>query len=334
MAEGFVIFRDPETGETHGWKGDYSAFKPDSGFGDFQFFVQPWDSTTRPQVLTAKKISAGLEESLDWVKTMNLYPSGPMRDIGFEEYVSHVGFIKTGIAQGDFEKVVASRSETFQNKGVNFKEIFQKLCISYPGAMVYMVYHPGWGCWMGATPEKLLIFNQGYASITALAGTLYHENQNWSDKEKYEQSIIEKFILEILEKRGIQILEKSTAREVRQGAMAHLHSKITFPSSIPDLGDLLAAIHPSPAVCGYPQKESMMFIDRFENLERELFTGWLGWCIDGKFNSWVNLRCARIYRDFVRVFAGCGINSLSVAESEWLESEAKMKIIGDFIKAG
>ncbi len=266
----------------------------------------------------------------NWVDEMELRPAGRTYDLNEEEFTLYLNFIKTGIIQGDFEKVVASRTATLDLTTPDPIKIFSKACDAYPAAFVYMLYHPGWGCWLGASPEKFTIARNTTVEISAVAGTLFQKKSNWTPKEELEQSVIEKYYDELLAARGITPSSHSARTELSQGNIKHLVSNYVFDMDPGDFNQFLRDMHPTPAVCGYPKKEAMMFIERFEDLERELFTGWLGWGQKNEFKSYVNLRCCRLYSDKVRFFAGCGINAQSNPKTEWLETEAKLDIMRRF----
>ena len=93
---------------------------------------------------------------------------------------------------------------------------------------------------------------------------------------------------------------------------------------------LVKAISPTPAVGGYPQKESVEWLLKNELHNRELFTGFIGPKTNHKLLLLVNLRCAKITQNQPLYFAGCGVNSGSEVQKEWLETEAKMNVIRSY----
>ena len=88
--------------------------------------------------------------------------------------------------------------------------------------------------------------------------------------------------------------------------------------------DLLAAMHPTPAVCGVPTAAAREAIAELEDFDREYFTGAVGWCDAAGDGEWaVTIRCAEVEGRDVRLFAGAGIVAASDPSSEVRETAAK-----------
>ena len=98
--------------------------------------------------------------------------------------------------------------------------------------------------------------------------------------------------------------------------------------------DLANDLHPTPAVGGRPLKMACEFIMHNESFNREYFTGYLG--VESASGSayYVNLRCAKWQKGGVQIFAGGGIVGGSDIDSEWEETEAKLKEIQSTIVNG
>jgi len=90
--------------------------------------------------------------------------------------------------------------------------------------------------------------------------------------------------------------------------------------------DVVAALHPTPAVGGAPRAEALDAIDRLESMDRGWYAGPIGWTDlagDGEFA--VALRSGLV-SDFEAVlFAGAGIVDGSVPEREFAETELKLR---------
>ncbi|HEY7773711.1 MAG TPA: isochorismate synthase [Marinagarivorans sp.] len=91
---------------------------------------------------------------------------------------------------------------------------------------------------------------------------------------------------------------------------------------------LALAIHPTPAVCGYPTQAAFNAIQELENYERDLFTGMVGWCNSDGDGEWVvTIRCAQVDDCQVRLYAGAGIVAGSNPEKETAETAAKFNTL-------
>jgi menaquinone-specific isochorismate synthase len=94
-----------------------------------------------------------------------------------------------------------------------------------------------------------------------------------------------------------------------------------------DIFKLVAALHPSAAVCGTPTDSARALISELEAMNRGRYAGPVGWVdAHGDGEMGIALRCGEIAPDqkSIRLFAGCGIVAGSNAEQELAESQAKL----------
>jgi len=94
------------------------------------------------------------------------------------------------------------------------------------------------------------------------------------------------------------------------------------------------ALHPTPAVCGFPRLQTKKFILERENYQRTFYTGFLGELnvgresIDSKDSSlFVNLRCMEIKNNTAFLYVGGGITKDSIAQKEWEETVSKSVVM-------
>ena len=115
-------------------------------------------------------------------------------------------------------------------------------------------------------------------------------------------------------------------RTVRAANLVHLRSDFTFKLADNNkIGDLLQALHPTPAVCGLPKREAFKFIVKNEHTPRRYYSGFMGPVAQEDTHLYVSLRCMNIDGDVCHLYAGGGLLKDSVEEQEWLETEAKME---------
>jgi isochorismate synthase len=110
----------------------------------------------------------------------------------------------------------------------------------------------------------------------------------------------------------------------------HLATTVTAELADPatDALDLAAALHPTPAVGGWPRAAADSLIDELENLERGWYAGAVGWIDgsgDGEFA--VALRCGLLWEDGARLYAGVGVMPDSDPARELEETELKFKAL-------
>ena len=243
------------------------------------------------------------------------------------------------LRSGRFEKLVLSRSAELdvnpQLYDFEFRA-FEKACKIYPNMMVTYVHTPATGSWIGSTPE-IIISGHGHEWRTvALAGTmLKQEGQEpeWSEKNKREQAFVSEYIETVLSQFTDEINLKGPYTSPA-GHLVHLKTDISFVlDDLSKLGDVLEALHPTPAVCGLPKKEAFDFILANEGYDRTYYSGIIGWFDpEGQTDLFVNLRCMNYDKSKLRLFAGGGILPSSDVDSEWRETQYKMNTMKSIIE--
>lgn len=234
-----------------------------------------------------------------------------------------------------FRKIVLARCADEQMpSGVKPIDLFYRACQLYPRLFIALVDTEKSGCWLTATPEILLDGHGADWRTIALAGTMKLEGDQldgegetltWSTKNIQEQRIVATYITECLEQFTDDFREEGP-RTVRAANLVHLRSDFTFKLAYNNkIGDLLQALHPTPAVCGLPKREAFKFIVKNEHTPRRYYSGFMGPVAQEDTHLYVSLRCMNIDGDVCHLYAGGGLLKDSVEEQEWLETEAKME---------
>lgn len=268
---------------------------------------------------------------------------------------THLDLVQKGIEEitnSNLDKVVLSRVEVRAIKENNPIVIFKRLYNRYKNAMVYCWYHPKVGLWLGATPELLFKVEGKLLTTISLAGTQPYKRTSkpiWTDKEIEEQQIVTDYITRQIQPHTKQI-RVSNVEAVKAGNLLHLKSRVTSTlDSATNLKSIIAALHPTPAVCGFPKRKAKDFILQNENYNREYYTGFLGELnlkysktrntnrrnvennayavVKTHSNFYVNLRCMQIKDGKSLIYVGGGITKDSIAENEWEETVNKTKTI-------
>jgi isochorismate synthase len=236
------------------------------------------------------------------------------------------------LQSGRFNKLVLSRCTAiaFQPE-FSPAGAFLRACVKYPDAFVYLCHTPVSGTWMGSTPEVLLKGGHAAYQTVALAGTRKAKTDcttatRWDHKNKNEQSLVALYLREVLSRNAESWSEEKT-ETLTAGNVVHLKTGFSFAyPSTGKLGDLLQQLHPTPAVCGLPKEEAYRFILAEEGYDREYYSGFTGYLsADHQTDLYVNLRCMKIEAGELKLFAGGGLLSSSNRETEWKETEEKLK---------
>ena len=253
-----------------------------------------------------------------------------------QEYAIDFANFHSQLVSGTFRKIVLARcADETSPDDIPPLELFQRACMLYPRMFIALVSTEKSGCWLTATPEILLEGKAEAWRTIALAGTMKLEGEQlngegeslrWSTKNIQEQRIVATYITECLEQFTGDFHEEGP-RTVRAANLVHLRSDFTFV--LPDnqhLGDLLHTLHPTPAVCGLPKRETFEFITHNEHTPRRYYSGFMG-MLDpaAETHLYVSLRCMNIEGNRYHLYAGGGLLKDSQEEQEWAETEAKLE---------
>jgi isochorismate synthase len=243
------------------------------------------------------------------------------------------------IKQGLYRKVVLARSIQATSAPDSFSvgSILRRLRASQPGAYRFAIQR-GTRCFVGATPEQLAKVEQGKIQTMALAGTAsYNATKDsdtpldsaslWNEKNREEHAIVVETICEALTRvcSAVSAAESPVALKLRN--IQHLQTPIqgTLQPGVTIL-DVLAALHPTPAVGGLPGLAACEMIRANEQLDRGWYAGPVGWVDQhGNGEFAVALRSALVHQNEATLFAGCGIVASSDPLTEYAESSLKFQ---------
>ncbi len=273
---------------------------------------------------------------------------------------NHLALVTKGIdfiKKEQTPKIVLSRKEILQKTTIDLIETFRNLLNKYPTAFVYIWFHPKVGLWLGATPETLINTKNNNFKTMALAGTQQYKGNidvEWQEKEIQEHQFVTDFIVAELSKIAIKTTVSKT-NTVKAGNLLHLHAAISGRlKDKSQIGNLIKALHPTPAVCGLPKEKAKAFILENENYNREFYTGFLGelnFEVDKRqkknnlrnienhaynfketqSNLFVNLRCMQVKNKELSIYIGGGITKDSNPKKEFLETVAKAEVMKSVI---
>lgn len=192
---------------------------------------------------------------------------------------------------------------------------------------------------IGASPERLISVHNQQLTTDALAGSAPRgktptedaELANCllnSEKEKHEHRVVSEFIIHRLNKLGI--VPQLLTPQLRQlSNIQHLWTpiKAKVPANVHPL-EIVAELHPTPAVAGAARDIACAKIRHYESFERGLYAAPLGW-VDYQGNSEfiVGIRSALIDGDRARLYAGAGIVSGSDPDKELAEIQLKLQAL-------
>jgi len=251
--------------------------------------------------------------------------------------------IASDVRHGTFEKVVLARSVQVTPPTATTRftvsSVVSRLRASYPGTYIFALQR-GEHFFVGATPERLVQAQNGQIHTMALAGsaprgTTPEEDEHigsdllQSEKNSIEHAVVVARVREALLAHCSDVQTSVTPRLLKLKNVQHLETPIVgklLPGRC--ILDVMADLHPTPAVGGFPREEALAAIRRVEQLDRGWYAGPLGWIGTGGHGEFaVALRSGLIADHEAILFAGCGIVGDSDPQSEYSESCLKLQVM-------
>lgn len=278
-------------------------------------------------------------------------PSAPkqIEEIGGAgAYQQSVAAGLAGIARGDYGKIVLARAlrlttaEPFHPLGV-LNHLRQRYATCY----AFSVANGRGQSFIGASPERLVRVASGRMHTEALAGSAPRGKSAsedaalarallQSDKDLREHRLVIGSIERRVADLGVKLEHAAQPRLLPLANVQHLHTPIS--AALPDgvhILDLVARLHPTPAVGGTPREPAVAAIPRLEPFARGLYAGTCGW-VDhrGGGEFFVGLRSALVDGCTATAYAGAGIVAGSDPQQEFAETELKFKALIEALTEG
>lgn len=208
--------------------------------------------------------------------------------------------------------------------------------LSHPATLFLFQGNPR-NTFIGASPETLYTRRGNQVLIDALAGTAprgptpdldeHYRSLLWnSPKEQTEFAIVKTFIHKALKPLSTTISWVPQDQFLLLRHVQHLHNpcRATLKENVSD-SQLLKALHPTPALGGFPRKKALAFIAEHEPFDRGWYGAPVGYLSSKETDMAVAIRSALIRDNEIYRMAGTGIVAGSLPESEWEELNLKIK---------
>jgi len=259
------------------------------------------------------------------------------------EWMEMVTSMVGTIQHGAFEKIVLARDIQVMlhdsQRAFDISTILQRLHENYPTAYVFGIQR-GERFFVGATPERLVQAQDGQIQTMALAGSARRGETEEEDvrigaellqsgKNNSEHAIVVAMMREALKNHCTHVYVSTAPQLLKLKNVQHLKTPIVG-ELIPGrcILDILADLHPTPAVGGFPRQAALEAIRNTEKLDRGWYAaplGWMGASGHGEFA--VALRSGLVDGNKARLFAGCGIVADSDPQTEFAESCLKFQVM-------
>ena len=241
------------------------------------------------------------------------------------------------MAGGAFAKVVlARRVDVTADHPLDRRVVLERLRSAYPGCHIVGV--DGFVC---ASPELLVSVTGDVVRSHPMAGTAPRGGDPTTDqrlaasllasaKDRQEHQITIDMVHDTLLGWCSYVDYEAEPSVVPVANVQHLatlvEGRLSHPA--PSVLDLVAALHPTPAVAGWPRDDAVAWIAAHEGFDRSRYAGTAGWVDAAGNGTWaVSVRCAEIDGARARVYAGNGIVADSDPPTELAETRAKLQAL-------
>jgi isochorismate synthase len=272
-----------------------------------------------------------------------------------------VGYIR----HGDLRKVVLARQiELTFDTPIDIPELVRRWRDVEPTATVFSMPVDG-AQFVGASPELLVARSGARVRCQPLAGTSSrpqlssaheastHEGSTGDDqapmapsdlrastKDNSEHRLVVEAIADVLGPMCERLDVPASPDLIHFHNVSHLGTSISGTlsgpsSSRPSVLELVAKLHPTPAVGGVPRQQALAVIDQLELGDRAHYAGPVGWMDAAGHGRWVvGIRAATIAGRHAQLAAGVGIVEGSDPLSELRETNWKFTAVFDALAPG
>ena len=257
-------------------------------------------------------------------------------------WVDAVGLTLNRIRAGAFTKAVLARSvDVALDRPADLYQIMSTLRSAYPTCYRFLIADGRGNAFLGASPERLVRLSGREVLTEAVAGTQRCEpgedgsalgrSLAASGKDRSEHAIVLRHLLGTLAPLCEALEAPESPGVMRLPHLLHLRTPVRgLVREGAHALDLVARLHPTPAIAGWPRSDALDWIRRVERLNRGWYAGPVGWVnAEGEGDFAVGIRSIAIHAGVGRIFAGAGIVEGSDPAQEWNETELKMKGILD-----
>ena len=254
------------------------------------------------------------------------------------DFLHRVSAALTEIASGRLDKVVLAREVTVHaNRPLRQGDLLGRLRALHPSCTAFAI-----DGFIGATPELLIRRHGAQIASEPLAGTAARSGDLGADraaaaallasaKERSEHRVVVETIAAALSP-VVALLEVPDAPSIRElRNVSHLGTLLTGTLSEregehPSALELVALLHPTPAVAGTPVDLALDYLAKLEELDRDRYAGPVGFMDARGDGEWyLGIRSAIVAGCSARLFAGVGIVADSDPAAELAETQLKLQ---------
>lgn len=253
------------------------------------------------------------------------------------ELVERATKAMAGAGDGGLRKVVLAREVLVEaDRPFDRAAVLARLRAAYPGCFLFHV-----DGFLGASPELLVARSGDVVRAQPMAGTAPRGGDPATDAKlaaallasptyRHEHQITIDMVHDTLLPWCSYLDYEAEPSVVGVANVQHLATLVEgrLSQPAPSVVELVTALHPTPAVSGWPRDLAEAWIDEHEELDRGRYAGAVGWVDAAGNGTWaVSIRCADVRGATARVCAGNGIVAGSDPATELAETQAKLQAV-------
>ena len=243
--------------------------------------------------------------------------------------------VRDRVRAGEFNKVVLARELVLRtDEPIDGAGVLRRLHQNFGTAAIFGVEG-----FVGASPELLVSRTEDIVRAHPLAGTAPRSSDPAADsrlsaalvastKDQIEHRITIDWLLDNLLPYCSYVDAEPEPTIISLANVHHLGTRVEGRLSAPAASvlELVAELHPTPALGGDPQADALGVIEAHEPGERGFYGGPVGW-VDGAGNGEfaVAIRSGQITGTEARMWAGVGVVAESDPEAELAETRSKFQ---------
>jgi menaquinone-specific isochorismate synthase len=325
------------------------------GSGPVAFGALPFDRRAGATLVVPVVVFGRSTEGARWVTTVG--PHGEDRSatswLGGGERTPHEVRVRSAerseiwemsvaeatrrIRDGELTKVVLARElQVDTDEPIDPAALLGRLRSAHPAALCFAV-----DGFVGASPELLVSRVGDIVRAHPMAGTTPRTGEPEADqhraaellsstKNRSEHQITIDVVHDTLLPWCSFLDAEPSPSVVPAGPVQHLASivegRLSRPA--PAVLELVAALHPTPAVGGWPRDAALHVIDELEPGDRGRYAGPVGWVDAAGNGAWaVGIRSVQLDGTHARLFAGVGVVADSDPRAELEETRSKAQAL-------
>jgi menaquinone-specific isochorismate synthase len=234
-------------------------------------------------------------------------------------------------------KVVLAREVVVEaEQPFDRRQILERLRRAYPGCFIFHV-----DGFLGASPELLVAREGEVVRAQPMAGTAPRGGSPEADSAlgealmasptyRHEHQITIDMVFDTLLPWCSYLDYEPQPSVVGVANVQHLATRVEgrLSQPTPSVLELVGALHPTPAINGWPRREATRWIADHEGFDRGRYAGTVGWVDQaGNGTFTVSIRCADVDGTRARLVAGNGIVQDSDPQTELAETQNKLQAL-------